>query len=71
MKVIGTGIEGLKGVETDVGWLARGGIAAEMNVGQAYTVKHIRKGLTLLNQKLCARLALRRNCRGGGAGYGA
>jgi len=25
------------------------GIAAEMNVGQAYTVKHIRKGLTLLN----------------------
>ena len=27
----------------------RGGIAAEMNVRQAYTVKHIRKGLTLLN----------------------
>ena len=26
----------------------RGGIAAEMNVRQAYTVKHIRKALTLL-----------------------
>ena len=31
------------------GWLVRGGIAAETNVKQAYTVKHIRKGLTLLN----------------------
>ena len=29
--------------------LVRGGIAAEMNVRQTYTVKHIRKGLTLLN----------------------
>jgi len=28
---------------------SRGGIAAEMNVRQAYTVKHIRKDLTLLN----------------------
>ena len=28
MKVIGTGIEGLKGVETDVVGLPRGGIAA-------------------------------------------
>ena len=32
------------------GWLVRGGIAAEMNVRQAYTVKHIRKGLTLWGQ---------------------
>ena len=32
------------------GWLVRGGIAAEMNVRQAYTVKHIRKALTLLAQ---------------------
>ena len=71
MIVIETEIEGLEGVETDVGWLVRGGIAAEMNVRQAYTVKHIRKALTLLNQKLCVRLALRRNCRGGGVGYGA
>ena len=47
MKVIETEIEGLEGVETDVGWLVRGGIAAEMNVRQAYTVKHIRKALTL------------------------
>ena len=31
------------------GWLVRGGIAAEMNVRQAYIVKHIRKGLTLLS----------------------
>jgi len=50
MKVIGTGIEGLKGVGTDVGWLVRGGIAAEMNVRQAYTVKHIRKALALWGQ---------------------
>ena len=50
MKVIGTGIEGLKGVETDVGWLVRGGIAAETKVRQAYTVKHIRKALTLWGQ---------------------
>ncbi len=32
------------------GRLVRGGIAAEMNVRQAYTVKHIRKALTLLGQ---------------------
>ena len=38
MKVIETGIEGAKGVEMDVGWLVSGGIAAEMNVRQAYTV---------------------------------
>ena len=38
MKVIETEIEGLEGVETDVGWLVRGGLAAEMNVRQAYTV---------------------------------
>ena len=50
MKVIETEIEGLEGVETDVGWLVRGGIAAEMNVRQAYTVKHIRKALTLWGQ---------------------
>ena len=50
MKVIETEIEGLEGVETDVGWLVRGGIAAEMNVRQAYTVKLIRKTLTLLGQ---------------------
>lgn len=34
MKVIETEIEGLEGVETDVGWLVRGGIAA---VGNSYT----------------------------------
>ena len=32
------------------GWLARGGIAAvEDDMRQTYTVKHIRKGLTLLS----------------------
>lgn len=50
MKVIETEIEGLEGVETDVGWLVRGGIAAEMNVRQAYTAKLIRKALTLWGQ---------------------
>ena len=50
MNVIETEIEGLEGVKTDVGWLVRGGIAAEMNVRQAYTVKHIRKALTLWGQ---------------------
>ena len=50
MKVIETEIEGLEGVGTDVGWLVRGGIAAEMNVRQAYTVKHIRKTLALWGQ---------------------
>ncbi len=43
MKVIETEIEGLEGVETDVGWLVRGGIAAEMNVRQAYTVNIYRR----------------------------
>ena len=57
MKVIETEIEGLEGVETDVGWLDRGGIAAEMNVRQSCTVKHIRKGLTLLNQSTSDRNA--------------
>ena len=33
------------------GWLVCDGIAAEMNVRQAYTVKHIRNGLTLLGQE--------------------
>ena len=47
MKVIETEIEGLEGVETDLGWLVRGGIAAVMNVRQTYTVKHIQL-LTLL-----------------------
>ena len=31
------------------GWMVHGGIAAVMNVRQTYTVKHIRKGLTLLS----------------------
>ena len=30
-------------------WLLRGRIAAEMNVRETYTVKHILKGLTLLS----------------------
>jgi hypothetical protein len=41
MKIIETEIEGPKGVEKDVGWLVRGGIAAVMNVWQTYTVKHM------------------------------
>ena len=41
-------------IERFVGWLVRGGIAAEMNVRQAYTVKHIRKGLTLWGHALGA-----------------
>ena len=44
MKVIETEIEGLKGVGTDVGWLVRGGIAAETNVRQTYTVKAYTEG---------------------------
>ena len=31
-------------------WLLRDGIAAMMNVSEAYTVKHIQKGLTLLDR---------------------
>ena len=34
------------------GWLVRVGIAAEMNVEQAYTVKYIRKRMTLLSQSV-------------------
>lgn len=30
------------------GWIVRDGFAAVMNVRQTYTVKHARKGLTLL-----------------------
>lgn len=48
MKAIETEIEGLRSVKTDVGWWLRSRNAAEVNVRQAYTIKHIRKGLPIL-----------------------
>ena len=47
-----SGMNGIRRDELDrkvLGLLIRGGIAAVMNMRQTYTVKHIRKGLTLLS----------------------
>ena len=45
-------VGGMMGIEMLAGTMrrGRGGIAAEMNVRQACTVKHIRKALTLWGQ---------------------